>query len=224
MTYPCMRGPADAVLLLPSHTKATEREFEAAVEVQKLLRDRQARAGGAGAGAADGRERPPSTDAADSREGSGRTHATATAAEGEGEAGRGEGSAAGGATARAREVQERAAAWLRSREEAGRLPEPGSLQVVARFVDAEEADADSYPGAPSSAPACGYACADALAMPEDGKKHSTLVFPWTASRGAGRMCYRVDSTCRGLRVRSKPGLAVICACGSRSDAGRDAAL
>ena len=144
MTHPCMRGPADAVLLLPSHTKATQREFEAAVAVQRLLQ--------ASHPAADVGERPPSTDAAESRERAPAAQATARAAEGEGEAVRGEGSAADGATERAREVQESAAEWLRMRKESGRLPEVGQQSVVARYVDADEADAGRYPGVPSKGP------------------------------------------------------------------------
>ena len=135
-----MRGPADAVLLLPSHTKASQREFDAAVEVQKLLQ--------ASYPAVDGGERPPSTDAAESREGAPAAQAAARAAEGEGEAGHGEESAAEKATRRAREAQESAAEWLRLSKAAGRLPEAGQQSVVARYVDADEADAGRYPGVP----------------------------------------------------------------------------
>ena len=145
MTHPCMPGPADAVVLLPSHTKATQDEFEAAMMVQKLLQ--------ASHPSAEGGERLPSTDAAESREGAPAAQATARAAEGEGEAGRGEGGAAEGATKRAREAQESAAEWLRIRKEAGRVPEAGQQSVVARYVDADEAAAGRYPGVPANGPA-----------------------------------------------------------------------
>lgn len=152
----CMRGPADAVLVLPSHTGARQREFEAVVHEQQLLQARhpRARPGGADAGtpaprAADGEERPPSTGAVESREGSGRVQATARAAEGEGQAGRGEGSAASGATGD--DMRETAAAWLRSRKVADALSEDPLQGVVVQWVDA--ADADGYPGAPTNGPA-----------------------------------------------------------------------
>ena len=89
----CMRGPADALLVLPSHTEPRQREFEAIVRNWQLLQARRpkARPGGASVGtpaprAVDGEEGPPSTSAVESREGSGRVQATTRAAEGEGEA------------------------------------------------------------------------------------------------------------------------------------------
>lgn len=89
----CMRGPADALLVLPSHTGPRQREFEAIMHNWQLLQAHRPRArpGGAGAGtraprAADGEEGPASTRAVESREGSGGAQATARAAEGEGEA------------------------------------------------------------------------------------------------------------------------------------------
>ena len=154
----------------------------------QLLQARRPRArpGGAGAGtpaprAADGGERPPSTNAVESREGSDRAQATARAAEGEGEAkerlsstdavesregsGRaqaaaraaesegeaGRGEGSGASGATGDDMVETMAEWLRSREMADALSADPSQGVTVQFVNAGEAD--GYPGVPSNRPA-----------------------------------------------------------------------